>query len=84
MTETTGASMAVSQVVRARTSAKSWLTRAEKTLNELLSTPETEVSITEIEFAIEQYEKRLDTFDTCQQRVEEAELTEEQLMREST
>ena len=81
-TETTGATMAVSQVMRARTSVKSWLTRAEKTVNELLSRPETEVSITEIEFAIEQYEKRLDTFDTCQQRVEEAELTEEQLERE--
>ena len=81
-TETTGATMAVSQVVRARTSAKSWLTQAEKTLNELLSRPETEVSTTQIEFAIEQYEKRLDTFDACQRRVEEAELTEEQLMRE--
>ena len=67
-TEATGATMAVSQVVRARTSAKSWLTRAEKTFNELLSRPETEVSTTQIEFAIEQYEKRLDTFDACQQR----------------
>ena len=79
-TETTGATVAVSQVLRARTSAKSWLTRAEKTLNELLSRPETEVSTTQIEFVLEQYQKRQDTFDACQQRVEE--LTEEQLMRE--
>ena len=81
-TETTGTTVAVSQVVRARTSAKSWMTRAEKTLNDLLSRPETEVSTTQIEFAIEHYEKRLDTFDACQQRDEEAEITEEQLMRE--
>ena len=52
----TGETTSVSQAMRARTSAKRWLTRAENTLETLLEKSET--SVIEIEVALVQFEKR--------------------------